>query len=150
MASPDEKDHANGNGYVIVPRLPATDPQKYSTTRIFSAQSQPVPTIPTNIYAGSATAIKAKSFRVHFPPDRIIRKRIGLDCIQRELRIVRLQRRDIRITARICIEFDQRLPIVSHPFFCRAFYSFLAKETQEVRTFKSHNQNLQEMKNNIY
>ena len=28
MASPDEKDHANGNGYVIVPRLPATDPQK--------------------------------------------------------------------------------------------------------------------------
>ena len=28
MASPNEKNHANGNGYVIVPRLPATDPQK--------------------------------------------------------------------------------------------------------------------------
>jgi hypothetical protein len=113
-------------------------PKKYSTTRIFNAQNQPAPTIPTNTSAGSATAIKAKSFRVLYPPGRTIRKRIGLDCIQRALHIVRLQRRDIRITARICIGFDQRLRIVSPPPFS-AELSPASSRKRQHKMFKLSN-----------
>jgi homogentisate 1,2-dioxygenase len=132
MTAPDEKDHANGNGYVIVPRLPATDPQKVFHYTDLQRSKPTRANDPNEYLCGFGNRHQSEVIPGTLPAgqNNPQENRFGLYTEGITYSSFAAPRHSNYSTYMYRIR-----PAAAHsessPFFCRAFSSFLKKETTQ-------------------